>query len=755
MRGGGLYSALFDSARVGVTGSGGDVVMVHLGGAGGGTGGVYVDCVGKDTIGLKSAYLTDCKGTNRCRGRCRCLRSERDEFLYVFVLLLVVLSVDGEFFVPVYDLDGLFETFERLTCLPSFIMQIPLKYRYGKKKLERERLYVGFHVVNKESGNDVVADQIEESDHVVQDEGANIVRIKDEVPSTIAERAKGSQKKRKAAEGASGSSPPPKKLRANHGTSGDGASTGGKSVAALQGLLERSTLPIKVGVTMVATLLFITSYVSLKLERGGCRYSVIGLSLRTHHPAKRFVVLSDSHCHSSSNATDAKVSSVVMSLVPEPPIMTAAVATTVVADTSSVLVPRIGHEPVHQTIFMDSASMCEASPDVAGPSYPAGTELSADSFYVSQDVDSETLHQIYVPKWNVNNDSALDDPDVCHGVIDHLALLVLFPQLRSIDYDQLFVEFNVRVARQTCLSSEVRLQLEHELRGEKKFEGKCVMQADLLKEKDAKIVSLKAQLSLKEAEAVEILALEEEKSVLESKVVALESANATKVVELLSVKASSLEVKRDRLISQDEQVKVLSVKVAGLDAELMGMALHLDEEFYPCFLTTIAGRSILLLLGGAIDRAIDKGIQDGLAACINHGKTGRGLVDVATYNPSAKANYVFAINALCDMDFPLLAQLESQKDASITDIMGLLHLEGPAVEFIPVLKGFEEMPRVPAVVSVATALSTTFVEANSVPPIPSYNYEVVDTKAQAETSSSHKIIFEEETLETSSENPAT
>ncbi|GJR48353.1 hypothetical protein Tco_1316456 [Tanacetum coccineum] len=497
--------------------------------------------------------------------------------------------------------------------------------------------------------------------------------------------------------GASGSSLPPKKLRANHGTSGVDASTSGKSVAALQGLLERSTLPIKVGVTMVATLLFITSYVSLKLERGGCRYSVIGLSLRTHHPAKRFVVLSDSHCHSSSNATDAKVSSVVMSLVPEPPIMTAAVATTVVADTSSVLVPRIGHEPVHQTIFMDSASMCEASPDVAGPSYPAGTELSADSFYVSQDVDSETLHQIYVPKWNVNNDSALDDPDVCHGVIDHLALLVLFPQLRSIDYDQLFVEFNVRVARQTCLSSEVRLQLEHELRGEKKFEGKCVMQADLLKEKDAKIVSLKAQLSLKEAEAVENSALEEEKSVLESKVVALESADATKVAELvLSVKASSLEVKRDRLISQvsllegtcselhdkvlgyrlfkeqieavqDEQVKVLSDKVAGLDADLMGMALHLDED-------------ILLLLGGAIDRAIDKGIQDGLAACINHGKTGRGLVDVATYNPSAKANYVFAINALCDMDFPLLAQLESQKDASITDIMGLLHLEGPAVE---------------------------------------------------------------------------
>nr|GEX35760.1 hypothetical protein [Tanacetum cinerariifolium] len=54
----------------------------------------------------------------------------------------------------------------------------------------------------------------------------------------------------------------------------------------------------------------------------------------------------------------------------------------------------------------------------------------------------------------------------------------------------------------------------------------------------------------------------------------------------------------------------------------------------------------LAALGEAIGRAIDKGMQDGLAAGIDHGKLGRGLVDVATYNPSAEANYVSAVNAL-------------------------------------------------------------------------------------------------------------
>ncbi|GKG15828.1 hypothetical protein Tco_0358151, partial [Tanacetum coccineum] len=78
---------------------------------------------------------------------------------------------------------------------------------------------------------------------------------------------------------------------------------------------------------------------------------------------------------------------------------------------------------------------------------------------------------------------------------------------------------------------------------------------------------------------------------------------------------------------QDVQVKVLSDKIAELDVNLMGMALHLDEEFYPWYLTTIAGRSC----------AIDKGMHDGLAAGIDHGKAGQSLAKVAAYNPAAEA----------------------------------------------------------------------------------------------------------------------
>ncbi|GJY02550.1 hypothetical protein Tco_0360702 [Tanacetum coccineum] len=564
--------------------------------------------------------------------------------------------------------------------------------------------------------------KVEQSDHVVHVRGVDIV-ADDEVQAIVSDKPKRVRKKRKVADGAGGSGLPPKKLREGHGTSGIGASTGGKSTVVLQSLLEGSTLHIEVGVTAVATLPFITSFVSLTPERegGGHTDSVTGPNLRTQCAAERFIVLSDSSYHSSTNVADDEVTSIVRSSMPPPPVISAVVATTIIADARPT-------------------KMLQVLPTPPVQSFPWIHFLCRKMW----------------TQWNVTNDSALDDPDICRGVIDHLAPPVLFSQLHNMDYEQLFVEFNVRAARQTCLSFKVRLRLEHELRGRKKFEGKCAMQADWLKEKDTEIASLKAQLSLKEIEAAKeteaaeairlrgqvatveaaeasrsnelnVLkecnsALEEEKGALESKVATLKSADATKVAELaslttqvakhtkdlselglacdeLSIKASSFEVEKDRLVGQDEHVRVFSEKVAGLDADLMGMALHLDEEFYPHYLTTIAGRRWILsrglklvvmkflqspeylaALGGAIGRAIDKDMQDGLATDIDHGKAGRVLANVAAYNPSAEADFVSAVNALLDVDFPLLAQLASQKDASIADVMGLLRLEGPAAE---------------------------------------------------------------------------
>ncbi|GJR45146.1 hypothetical protein Tco_1313249 [Tanacetum coccineum] len=386
--------------------------------------------------------------------------------------------------------------------------------------------------------------------------------------------------------------------------------------------------------------------------------------------------------------------------------------------------------------------------------------------------------------------------------------------------------------------------MEHEIRGRKKFEGKCAMQDGWLKEKDVEIASLKSLLSLKEVEATEAIrlhgqvaiveaaesseldSLRERNAGLEGQVAALESATVSKNVKLASSNAkiskvtqdlSNLQLSCDELSEamQDEQVKFLSDKVVGLDAVTMEMALHLDEEFYPRYLTTIAGRRWILghglklavmkclqsskylaVLGGAIGRAIDKGMQDGLAVGIDHGKARRSLTKVAAYNPS-------------------------HKDGSMADIMGLLRLEGPTAEIlgasqlqpspeklmipihrledqvvigetslsfsldvahtrvqrlrgndaaqklsisdalVPLVKPLSAETlvgevgtfRVPATAT-TIALSTAFIQASTVPPVPVTDHEVSDMGPSTKVSSPPTIVFEKETLETTPEHGA-
>ncbi|GKA16722.1 hypothetical protein Tco_0696559, partial [Tanacetum coccineum] len=287
------------------------------------------------------------------------------------------------------------------------------------------------------------------------------------------------------------------------------------------------------------------------------------------------------------------------------------------------------------------------------------------------------------------------------------------------------------------------MRLEHELRGRKKFKGKYAMQANWLKEGDVEIASLKAQLSLKEVEAAEAIhlrgqvavveaakaaraselnCLKERNAVLEGQVVALESAAVSKDAKLaspnaqvakvtqdlsnlqlscdeLSVKASSLEFEKDKLVDQDEQVKALGDHVTGIDSDLMEMALHMDEEFYPCYLTTIAGRRWILsrglklaimkclqspkyltALGGVISRAMTRVCKTGWRLVLTMERPEEVLLTFSLTILSQKPIMLLSSMLSVPWIFPFLAQLESRKDASMADTMDLLHLEGHAAE---------------------------------------------------------------------------
>ncbi|GKB78276.1 hypothetical protein Tco_0945171, partial [Tanacetum coccineum] len=130
------------------------------------------------------------------------------------------------------------------------------------------------------------------------------------VAETEAPGPRRSKKKRvtRGSESIPAASHPPKRLRADYGTTG-GSAAGGKSPSVLNRLLQDSLLTVEQGVPALPTLPFITSSVTASpLEEGGDHTdSVTGPSLRTVGPSARFVVLSDSSHHSGAKSADPEI----------------------------------------------------------------------------------------------------------------------------------------------------------------------------------------------------------------------------------------------------------------------------------------------------------------------------------------------------------------------------------------------------------------------------------------------------------------
>ncbi|GJU11862.1 hypothetical protein Tco_1134258 [Tanacetum coccineum] len=488
------------------------------------------------------------------------------------------------------------------------------------------------------------------------------------------------------------------------------------------------------------------------------------------------------------------------------------------------------------------------------------------------------LQKVYVPQWSVTNGSRLDDGRVCREMVDEFASPKFFASVCGMEHDQLFTKFNVGAARQMCLNAEVRMRAEYNVKKKRRLRSEVEKQNELLKVREEEIRNLKAQLLLREAEAVEAIrlrakasnfeivekslrdeadalkernaVLEKERSALDVKVTDLEASAVRKDRELTDLNAlvtfvkSQNDILADRIrvfilrlfayfsvlfsylyvsaqlhvheldVSssglqekvtlyencmeqlekfQDDRMKVVNDNFDKLYTDFVEMALHLEEKFYPHLLTTIFGRrwsltqgmklaitkclnspEYLSVLGAAIDKVIKKGMQDGLSAGITHGKEGRVLTDVAAYNPSTGVDYTSALQHLQNVNFPLLEELKSNKDASIEAVINILHLEEPIADKLglgelqphvdqlmvlihhspdKVVIGATALSlaldvftllrcgltctegtsdTVPATADTTTTLSTTFASASTIAPISMDDYEVVGTDDHAD-----------------------
>ncbi|GKE32512.1 hypothetical protein Tco_1451834, partial [Tanacetum coccineum] len=307
----------------------------------------------------------------------------------------------------------------------------------------------------------------------------------------------------------------------------------------------------------------------------------------------------------------------------------------------------------------------DVNPDLAGPSQLEESEGSDDSFYELATLDPSKAKRWYVPKWNITNDSLLDDGFSRRTLVDRVAPPAFFSSLRSMDCDQLYTEFNVGAARQICLGSEVRSRVEHELELKEKLNAKYVTRGKLLEEKDSEILRLKSQLAEKEAEDAEVVHLRNQVSSLSGE----KSALTTEVSALKVI-----------ITQKDHDISLLESRATHLESALNDAQVACTEAGTK--ITSLASERDRLVSEASSLHAgfkdFKEKMEEGLEAGHEHGVVGRSLSMVDAYNPeAARASYVDAVKALEDTSFPLVDLLKSKKDAGMDEVLDYFLLDGP------------------------------------------------------------------------------
>ncbi|GJR32232.1 hypothetical protein Tco_1108464 [Tanacetum coccineum] len=290
-----------------------------------------------------------------------------------------------------------------------------------------------------------------------------------------------------------------------------------------------------------------------------------GANLRTITAPPRFVISSNSSHHSGANIAEAEVDSFARPSIP----------------------------------LMTMTTLAEHT--VGGFSGLTGSDFIVGGIRTVVRPDTD-LQKVYVPQWSVTNGSCLDDGRTLSlEDVDEVASSFFFASIRGMEHDELFTEFNVGVARQISLSAEL---------GD---EERCSLRLSLLVEgaEAAEVIRLRNEFKLRR---IIILYWWGRKIELMFKVADLAATVKVREQEVADLDAvvTSVKVHNDNLSDQvhmleDDRMREMNENFDKLDIDLVELALHLEERFYPHLLTTISGRRWLLT----------HGLELAIAKCLN------------------------------------------------------------------------------------------------------------------------------------------
>nr|GEV70919.1 DnaJ heat shock N-terminal domain-containing protein [Tanacetum cinerariifolium] len=130
---------------------------------------------------------------------------------------------------------------------------------------------------------------------------------------------------------------------------------------------------------------------------------------------------------------------------------------------------------------------------------------------------------VYRPEWGVTNGSLLDTPKACQDLVDHAAPPGNFFELRRVHNEDFLGQYNINVARQVAMGSQLRLRFEQEAKLLRKSVAQVARRDQRIQARESEIKNLEALLK---AEAGMKRAAEEKSAGLSQELERMQSLEA-------------------------------------------------------------------------------------------------------------------------------------------------------------------------------------------------------------------------------------
>ncbi|GJU49111.1 hypothetical protein Tco_1218666 [Tanacetum coccineum] len=97
---------------------------------------------------------------------------------------------------------------------------------------------------------------------------------------------------------------------------------------------------------------------------------------------------------------------------------------------------------------------------------------------------------IYQPGWGVTNDCRLDTPEACQDTVDHSVPPGYFSELRHLPNPEFLSQYNMTLARQVAMGSQLRLRFEQEVRLRREATAKIARRDQRIQAREEEIKKL-------------------------------------------------------------------------------------------------------------------------------------------------------------------------------------------------------------------------------------------------------------------------